>query len=368
MATTFPVWNATGFQVMPVPDVENSRTKHGHTSIIALVVWLLIGLASILLTLRLCYRVFRARLRLWPDDYFLVAALLCLIGNGVTIAKWVPNKLEPNVTTKAPAELVLTGSLMGLFNSLALAFSKTSLAITFMRLTVGWWKSSLGISIFVMSILFSVQAWSYWLQDCEGPPEPFRTQTGAECISFDSIRDFRIVVQILSCFLDAYFTFLPWKIVRPLELKGFEKIGLGIAMSFGCGSLATGLVRLVVLIRLVNEPNEHQPFYAVGGFLFNYSEAGFSIVAACMPVLRKIILDLMQWRKDKGPLPFISLQYWRKKRRVSSAILPLSGSTRDTNSKMKSEAETIQTTLTSANEAIPLSYCSTSSTVVHHKS
>lgn len=41
------------------------------------------------------------------------------------------------------------------------------------------------------------------------------------------------VYTVLSCGLDAYFTYLPWKIVRPLELKRFEKIGLGIAMSFG---------------------------------------------------------------------------------------------------------------------------------------
>jgi hypothetical protein len=101
--------------------------------------------------------------------------------------------------------LIVTGSLMGLFNSFALAFSKTSLAITFMRLTTGWWKSSLGLSIFTMSILFAVQAWSYWLQDCEGPLQPFRLQTGADCIPFESIRDFRIAVQGLLAQLLTHF-------------------------------------------------------------------------------------------------------------------------------------------------------------------
>lgn len=150
--------------------------------------------------------------------------------------------------------MVVIGSVMGLFNSLALAFSKTSLGITFMRLTTGWWKSSLGLSIFVIDILFIIQGWSYWVQDCGGPDEPLRVQTSMQgCISFESIRSLRLVVQgihltpqefrqilhtrlqliALSCALDAYFTILPWKIVRSLELKRFEKIGLGIAMSFG---------------------------------------------------------------------------------------------------------------------------------------
>ncbi|KAI0443882.1 hypothetical protein F4803DRAFT_549631 [Xylaria telfairii] len=303
------------------PDVETSRSKHGNIPKIELAVWILIGFASSLVTLRIYYHFFRGRRHLWSDDYFLMAALLCFIGNGIAIREWIPYKLEPNVTTTASSSIILTGSLMGLFNSLALAFSKTSLGITFIRLTTGWWKSSLGLSIFVIDILFAIQGWSYWIQDCDGPPEPFRVQNTREgCISFESIRSLRLTVQILSCALDAYFTILPWKIVRSLELKRFEKIGLAIAMSFGCASLASGLVRMVVLSRLANQPYDHQPFYAVGGYLFNYFEPGFSIVAACMPVLRKIFMDTIQWKKNTSAFNWVLA--WRKKR-TAPAVLPL---------------------------------------------
>ncbi len=66
-----------------------------------------------------------------------------------------------------------------------------------MRLTTGWWKSGLGLSIFVIDILFIVQAWSFWVQDCYGPPEPFRTQTTTTegCLSFESITSLRLAVQ-----------------------------------------------------------------------------------------------------------------------------------------------------------------------------
>ncbi|KAJ2991520.1 hypothetical protein NUW58_g2483 [Xylaria curta] len=325
------------------PDVETSRSKHGNTPKIELVVWIIIGFASSLVTLRTYYHVFRGRRRLWSDDYFLMAALLCLLGNAVAIREWVPYKFEPNVTTVASSGMVLTGSLMGFFNSLALAFSKTSLGITFIRLTTGWWKSSLGLSIFIIDILFVVQGWSYWIQDCDGPPEPFRVQTTREaCIPFDSIKSLRLTVQVLSCALDAYFTILPWMIVRSLELKRFEKVGLGIAMSFGCASLACGLVRMVILMRLATQPYDHQPFYAVGGYLYNYFEAGFSIVAACMPVLRKIFMEGIQWKKDISALNWIPN---RRKKRDTTAVLPLSEFREGSAFREKSTSQQTDTTL-----------------------
>ncbi|KAI1125901.1 hypothetical protein F5Y10DRAFT_294283 [Nemania abortiva] len=304
------------------PDVEASRSKHGNTQKIEATVWITIGLASTMVILRMYYHIFRGRRYLWSDDYFLMVALACLIGNGIAILEWVPYKFEPNVTTAASANIVLAGSLMGLFNSLALAFSKTSLGITFIRLTSGWWKSSIGLSIFIIDILFAVQAWSFWVQDCNGPSEPFRVQTTREgCISFESVRSLRLTVQVLSCALDAYYTILPWKIVRPLKLERFEKIGLGIAMSFGCASLASGLVRMVVLLRLVDQPYDHQPFYAVGGYLFNYFEPGFSIVAACMPVLRKIFKDILKMEEDSSVWTWIP---YRRKKGAAPAVLPVS--------------------------------------------
>ncbi|KAJ3578516.1 hypothetical protein NPX13_g2054 [Xylaria arbuscula] len=325
------------------PDVENSRSKHGNIPKIELAVWIIVGLASSLVALRLYYHLLRGRRRLWSDDYFLVAALLCLIGNAVTIWEWVPYKLEPNVTTKPSEAQVLIGSLMGLFNSFALAFSKTSLAITFIRLTTGWWKSSLGLSIFVIDILFAVQAWSFWVQDCDGPVEPFRIQTTRDgCISFESIRSLRLIIQVLSCGLDAYYTFLPWKIVRSLELKRFEKIGLAIAMSFGFGSLGCGLVRMGVLLRLANQTYEYQPLYSVGGYLFNYCEPGFSITAACMPVLRKVVMDTILWRKVTSALRWIP---HRRKKRSVTAVLPLCENSAGSTCESKSTSDQTDTTL-----------------------
>ncbi|KAI0427316.1 hypothetical protein F5Y09DRAFT_350561 [Xylaria sp. FL1042] len=321
-------WNQSVGHPWPmptVPDVENASRKNGEMLEMQASVWITIGLALLLVTLRIYYQIFRGRRRLWSDDYFLIAALLFLLGNGIALCEWVPHKVEPNVTTTASRSMVLAGSLMGLFNSFALACSKTSLGISFMRLTRGWWKSGLGISIFVIDILFVVQAWSYWVADCDGPAEPYRMQSSTEqgCITFKGVTYFRVTVQLLSCALDAYFTALPWMIVRPLKLKKFEKIGLGIAMSFGCASLACGIGRMIVLAFLAKEPYDHQPYYSVGGFLLNYFEPGLSIMAACMPVIRKLFMDVIQWKKGASTLNYA---LYRRKKKAPPAVLPVSES------------------------------------------
>ncbi|KAI0401337.1 hypothetical protein F4802DRAFT_601195 [Xylaria palmicola] len=327
------------------PDVEAPRIKDGNTAKMEVAVWAMIGLASSFVLIRFYYHLFRGRRRLWSDDYVLLAALLCLIGNGIAIQHWIPYKLEPNVTTDASVGLVLTGSLMGLFNSLALALSKTSLGFTFIRLTTGWWKSSLGIAVFAFNILLLVQAWSYWIQDCDGPLEPFRVQSqGQGCISFESIQSLRLSVQIFSCCLDLYFTVLPWKIVRSLELKRFERIGLTIAMSFGALSLTCGLIRLSVLTRLASEPYDHQPFYAVGGYLFNFLEPGWSIIAACIPILRKVVLDIIRWHEMSD----FDVHDWipkRLRRRGDTTILPISEDKRGSPLEEESTSQKTDTTL-----------------------
>ncbi|KAI1113722.1 hypothetical protein F5Y14DRAFT_462216 [Nemania sp. NC0429] len=306
------------------PDVETPSSKSGNTPKFELAVWIVVGLATSLVALRITYHVLRGRRRLWSDDYFLIVALACLIGNGVTIQEWLPYKFEPNLTAATPAGYILTGSLMGLFNSLALALSKTSLGITFMRLTSGMWKFSLGVLVFVIDLLFVVQAWSYWVADCADNPEPFRVQN--ECVYHGTVASFRLAVQALSCTLDIYFTLLPWKIVRPLQLKRFEKIGLGIAMSFGFASLSC--------------------VYAVGGYLYNFLEPGFSIIAACMPILRKVVKDMIEWNLVARIPKWFALLRRKKRTSDSESVLPLSKDPEDSSSSLgKTSSEKTDTTL-----------------------
>ncbi|KAI1322534.1 hypothetical protein F5Y16DRAFT_404400 [Xylariaceae sp. FL0255] len=297
----------------PAPDAQ------GNPAVIVAVIWTLLGLTVSLVALRIYCRCFQGRRELWTDDYFLLIALACLIANAITIQEWVQWKTIPKLEDIPASRLVLTGSLLGLFNAFALAFSKITVAIMFMRLTSDWWKCSLCLAAICMFVLFTVQAWTYWLQDCISGTEPYRTQYGyGDCITYNSVAAFRLAVQVLSCVFDLYLTVLPWKVVYGLDLKKFDKIGLAIALSFGCFSLTCGLIRMAMLVHAYMTI---QPQYAPTGFVWNYCEPLFTIMAACVPILRKVVLDIVKWVSQIAPSKRL-LNHFRAKHNSNSSTSP----------------------------------------------
>lgn len=82
--------------------------------------------------------------------------------------------------------------------------------------------------------------------------------------------------------------------------------------------------------------------YSVGGYLFNYCEPGFSIVAACMPVLRKVFMDTILWKKISSGLRWIPS---RHKKRPVTVILPLCEYSAGSACEGKSTSDQTDTTL-----------------------
>ncbi|KAI0157602.1 hypothetical protein GGR57DRAFT_510623 [Xylariaceae sp. FL1272] len=287
------------------------------------VIWIFFGITLSLLATRVCYVWMRCNRSLRADDWLLVVATACLTANGFTIREWVQYTYEPSITMAPPSNVVLVGSLLGTFNACALGLSKTSIAVTFGRLTDGWWKSILGLATGIIDILLFIQIYTFWLQDCNGVTEPLRiSNENGVCIPFSAVQNLRSVVQLLSCIIDAYFTFLPWKIVRRLHLQKFEKIGLAIGMSFGVLSLGTGLGRMMSLCMLEKDKS-HLPLYVTGGYVFNYLEPAFTIVAACMPILRKLVADFLQWKTETTSFDWIGKTFRRKRSQQTEPVLPL---------------------------------------------
>ncbi|RKL08250.1 hypothetical protein BFJ68_g9597 [Fusarium oxysporum] len=97
-------------------------------------------LAGLFLGLRLYCKIIRHR-GFWWDDYILIAAWICLaIGTGLVIFNVTlgfgkdMSEVDPAVVPK----IALTGTIFGLFAVLSAAWSKTSFALTLIRLVDGW--------------------------------------------------------------------------------------------------------------------------------------------------------------------------------------------------------------------------------------
>lgn len=82
--------------------------------------------------------------------------------------------------------------------------------------------------------------------------------------------------------------------------------------------------------------------YAVGGYLYNFFEPGFTIVAACMPILRKVVKDIIQWKKDTPTSNWIST---RRNKRATQTVLPLNKCPGDSAFADKNVSEKTDTTL-----------------------
>ncbi|KAI1340890.1 hypothetical protein F5Y15DRAFT_422787 [Xylariaceae sp. FL0016] len=259
-------------------------------------IWSHITICVILVVLRLAYRSFRLKQLMW-DDMALVLATITLIGNGICIELWESWDYEPTTSTLPPPGLVLIGSLQGTFNSLTLAFSKTALALILLSFTEDrrWLSITTRLSIVAINLLFFLQIFTFWFQDCkEESEEPYRISR--TCMRFDPFKFFRVAVQSASCAMDLFFLVAVWVIISGLQLKRKEKAGIWIAMSIGVFSLACGLARLVGLQRLGHsEPREKQPFYATGSYVWNFVEAAETIIAACVPVLRVAFHFIRVW-------------------------------------------------------------------------
>ncbi|KAI0471762.1 hypothetical protein GGR56DRAFT_677638 [Xylariaceae sp. FL0804] len=284
------------------------------TATIARVVWIHVGVALALTALRLGYRYFGGGVRklgvakLWWDDGCLVLAMAALIGNGVLLLRTLQYDYEldkdPPVPVYVPRSAVLNGSVLGTLNAAALAFSKTALALLLGRLTEQWpkWYAAILASTAMIDVLYVVQAWTYWASNCREAVLVQWYRAGARCHSPEAIIAIRIVVQVASCALDAFYTFVPWKIVHRLSLRKLDKFGIAIAMSLGIMSCATGLVRVAEIATLLARDSNslmRRPFWEPIIAVWNFIEPADTIIAACMPVMRAVADTI---------LPFVGIE------------------------------------------------------------
>ncbi|KAK3693299.1 hypothetical protein B0T22DRAFT_369447 [Podospora appendiculata] len=217
------------------------------------VIWILVAISACFLGLRV-YCKFSRNKGLWWDDIFLVGAWIAItiesavlstattIGYGLHIWDFDLSNMP---------KLVMYLNVAGTFSLTAAAWSKTSFAITLLRLTHGWHK------------------WVVW---------------------------FIIVSVNVTMGLSALF---PWVTCTPLRkswdstMKRNEKIGVAVAMSMGLFAGVTGIIKTSMV------PNMLSSDFADGLILFMWgnAESNVTIVAASIPILRVLIRDAASSRR-----------------------------------------------------------------------
>ncbi|KAI1776454.1 hypothetical protein F4818DRAFT_381302 [Hypoxylon cercidicola] len=276
--------------------------------------WSLTAIAIVVVGLRIWCRCNGTR-RLWWDDHILVISLMFIIADAAVLTALLNQnyKPSPSLLDSGPPTILYLG-IFHVLSALSQAFSKTSIVLTFFRLISGLlWKISLCVSIFVFDAILLAHTFEAWMRYCDIPDtEPYRLHS--KCVPAGVAWFLGCIVPALSFFFDILLTVLPWKIVRKLRMERYEKIGLAFSMSLGLVAGSAAFARLVLWMRLKNQPPERQIRYQLDLVLWNFIEPAISIIAATLPMLRTLVVDLRRWYKGG----FVHRLFHSRKRDSSS--------------------------------------------------
>jgi len=131
-------------------------------------IWVLIGISLLFLLLRLYAKFFRHR-GLWWDDHILIGAWLCIATESALLTYATTlgyGKHIYDVPFDIPTieKTILAISIGGTLSITAAIWSKTSFALTLLRLTDGWIKKFIWFCIITTNIGMGLSALFVWIQ------------------------------------------------------------------------------------------------------------------------------------------------------------------------------------------------------------
>ena len=125
-------------------------------------------------------------------------------------------------------------SVAGTLSICASVWSKTSFALTILRLTDGWLRKLIWALIISMNVFMGITALINYIH-C-WPLDKLWDFTGAlpgTCWPIDVVINFDIFSAVYSGAMDIALALLPWKLIMKLQMRQKEKIGVAVAMSMG---------------------------------------------------------------------------------------------------------------------------------------
>ncbi|KAI1377495.1 hypothetical protein F4677DRAFT_38227 [Hypoxylon crocopeplum] len=254
------------------------------------IIWVLVGLATLFLGLRV-YCKYRRHSRLWWDDGFLVASWAILIAACILVSVNVGVGFGKHSIDIDPQEFpgmglrnVIAGSLFGLSS----AWSKTSFAVSLLRIATPRIRIVIWFLVISMNILMHGNVILTWVS-CRPAKLMWEYSVEGQCWSWEIVLPIGIAISIYSGFMELVLAFLAWSIIIKLEMKLREKIGVAIAMSAGIFAGVTAIVKSSEL-HVVSE--EDYNYNGVELVIRNSAEIAITIIAASIPVLRTLVYDL----------------------------------------------------------------------------
>ncbi|KAH8660774.1 putative integral membrane protein [Tricladium varicosporioides] len=264
------------------------------------VTWLLATISLIFLALRVGIKLRRTR-GLWWDDYTLMFSWVCLLIDCCVVSYAASlgfGKHSKDIPPSNFPKIGLAGNVSSLFSILAVIYSKTSFALTLLRIGKIKMHVLLWFIIFSVNISLGGSALMSWIQ-CTPLERNWNFMAEGKCWNPKVYVIYGVTAGVWSGCMDFVLAMLPWRIIWGLQIKKKEKAGVAIAMSMGVFAGITAIMKSVYIPQVAN-----QDFTYIGIklILWGAAESSVSIVAASIPILRVLVREATgRYYKPGGP-------------------------------------------------------------------
>ncbi|KAH7040195.1 uncharacterized protein B0I36DRAFT_233890, partial [Microdochium trichocladiopsis] len=249
--------------------------------------WIMWVIATLFLSLRVYCRGYRTSSFWWDDHVLVMGYMFLTVANGLITALQLKGfglslEFRPHMHTLSTTADVV--------NKMALVLTKTSFAITLLRLATGWHKWLIWVLVVTMWLIISINAVTTWFAACDRVGiDHYEAVLPDVCWSTMNSVLVAMVANCYSAIIDFVLALLPWKIVMSLQMKTHEKLGVGFAMSLGMLAGIVGVIKVYNITTIASSPNI--PYNLSLLFIWGQAEPCATIVATSIPMLRVLFRD-----------------------------------------------------------------------------
>ncbi|KAI1506463.1 hypothetical protein F5X99DRAFT_3585 [Biscogniauxia marginata] len=269
--------------------------------------WTISVVSGAILGLRLVAKLIRGR-HLWWDDYIMIFAWLVLFVATILMQRATALGFGHHSSTIsydnqfqiATYSVIYSASL-----TVVVATARISFGCALLRATSGWGKVTVWVVIAGLICITMIPLVVTRFTICV----PFQKVYGVAADGYCGNTYIPLYIGwasgAWSAASDFALTILAWKIVLSMTMRQKEKIGVGIALSFGLVSGALTVFRYVY-VGLIYAQDFYQ--YGYFGFIWVAAEGATSIIAASIPALRAFVADKSHSRhssssNQRWPMP-----------------------------------------------------------------
>ncbi|KAF5025654.1 hypothetical protein F66182_2260 [Fusarium sp. NRRL 66182] len=254
------------------------------------------GMSIQMSPIRDLHRLQARRVGLWADDWILIVGWVFVLAATAFVTWLEIASMDPD-----PASVfhkVLLARIWHCLHSVALSLTKTSFAVTLLRLMPGGWEAKIIWALIItMNVQFIVHMFCNWMMICGLEDE---THIGSNCWNLDQSVTFAVFSAIYSTVCDFVLALLPWKMVFNLQMKKTERLSVAVALSMGVLAGITGIFKAIQASKLLQVRSPDYPYIQATYWVWSMAEPNVTIISASIPVLRGFV---RQARTRTGSTP-----------------------------------------------------------------